>query len=235
MSTNSEVATLSRWRWRGSTAHGYAPESAGWTDRLLSDPAQVRVLPGAHAPAVRLDGRRATNAEVGGSNPLGGTRRERSSTEERRPRHCGTPVPHLARTAPRAKLPRAHATRVRLPPLAPRRDPCSRKHLVRLPGCLPGEAGSIPVGGARPESAWRNWHTRRAQASLLPGSSRSATRSWRNGIRGRSGREGSSRSHDTQHAWVAQLGRGSAFRTHPVRVRIPLQVRRTNKQKGGEP
>jgi hypothetical protein len=23
--------------------------------------------------------------------------------------------------------------------------PCSRKHLVRLPGCLPDEAGSIPV------------------------------------------------------------------------------------------
>ena len=33
----------------------------------------------AYALAVRLDGRRATNAEVGGSNPLGGTRRERSS------------------------------------------------------------------------------------------------------------------------------------------------------------
>src|SRR2546423_10895394 len=43
VSTTSEVATLSRWRWRGSTAHGYAPESAGWTDRLLSDPVQVRV------------------------------------------------------------------------------------------------------------------------------------------------------------------------------------------------
>ena len=87
---------------------------------------------------------------------------------------------------------RSPETRVRLPPLAPR-DPCSRKHLVRLPGCLPGEAGSIPVGGAKTwpmfvsagasgrgmsgrigfdprrqdESAWRNWHTRRAQASLL--------------------------------------------------------------------
>lgn len=98
MSTNSEVATLSRWRWRGSTAHGYAPESAGWTDRLLSDPAQVRVLPGAHAPAVRLDGRRATNAEIGGSNPLGGTRRERGSTEERRPDMPET----------RVQLPRSH-------------------------------------------------------------------------------------------------------------------------------
>ena len=36
-----------------------------------------------------------------------------------------------------------------------RKHHCFRKHLVRLPGCLPGEAGSIPVGSAKPgEARW---------------------------------------------------------------------------------
>ena len=75
---------------------------------------------------------------------------------------------------------------------------CSRKHLARLPGRLPGEAGSIPVGSAtlarlagassrsisgrigfdprrQDESAWRKRYTRRAQTSLSSGfESRSA-------------------------------------------------------------
>jgi hypothetical protein len=101
------------------------------TARLLNEPAQVRILPGAHRPS-RSDwnGRRATNAEIGGSNPPGGATSpsERSSTGERRP-----------------DMPE---TSVQLTPLAPRFHCCSRKHLARLPGRLPGEAGSIPVGSA---------------------------------------------------------------------------------------
>src|SRR5262245_26029185 len=99
----------------------------------------ARTLPGAHAPAVRL---------------------ERTPRYERGDRRFESSRGYGARR--------------------------SRKHLVRLPGCLPGEAGSIPVGGATP-------------------------------------------------AWVAQLGRGGALRPHPVRVRIPPQVRRASKQKGGDP
>jgi hypothetical protein len=50
------------------------------------------------APEVRVDGRRATNAETGGSNPPGGATRERSSTGERRPDmpETGVRLPSLA-------------------------------------------------------------------------------------------------------------------------------------------
>ena len=152
MSTNSQVATLSRWRRRGSTAHGYAPESAGWTDRLLSDPAQVRVLP-AHMPPqsdwtdAALRTRRLEVRILSGVPDASVVEQKNTGHNHSRNLQFRTSRDDADEQSSPAPT-RSPETRVQLPPLAPR-DPCSRKHLVRLPGCLPGEAGSIPVGGAK--------------------------------------------------------------------------------------
>jgi hypothetical protein len=74
--------------------------SSSKRDRAGSNPAGR-----SPAPEVRVDGRRATNAEIGGSNPPGGATRtrERSSTGERRPDmpETGVRLPSLVpRSAP---------------------------------------------------------------------------------------------------------------------------------------
>ena len=66
-----------------------------------------------------------------------------------------TPSARTARVAQQESTGPTSRRRGRNSLRAYRQHPCSRKHLVRLPGCLPGEAGSIPVGGAKPgEARW---------------------------------------------------------------------------------
>ena len=107
-----------------------APASAGWTARLLNEPAQVRILPGAHAPAVRLE--RTPRYERG-------DRRFESSRG-----YEGASVVQQENAGPTCRRRGCNSLRAY-------HNDCSRKHLARLPGRLPGEAGSIPVGGAH---AW---------------------------------------------------------------------------------
>ena len=141
------------------------------------------------SPRRPMDAATATNGGFRGSTPRAGTAPvapERGRSHQRGSVRAAPPA--RAPASKEGRGPTNRETGVRFPQLAPR-DPCSRKHLVRLPGCLPGEAGSIPVDCAtfwpvagasgrgmsgrigfdprrQDESAWRNWHTRRAQASL---------------------------------------------------------------------
>ena len=113
---------------RFESCRAHTPPRSDWTDAALrTRRLEVRILSGVRDASV-------VQQKNAGDNQVQNPGRVRTSREGLR--RASTPAPT-----------RSPETRVRLPPLAPR-DPCSRKHLVRLPGCLPGEAGSIPVGGA---------------------------------------------------------------------------------------
>jgi hypothetical protein len=132
------------------------------TARLLNETAQVRILPGAHLPS-RSDrnGRRATNAETGGSNPPEGAETSASVVQQEnagptcRRRACNSLRSHCDFTAAPVSIWRGYPA-------------VYRARRVRFPS------------GAR-EGAWRNGRRGELKPRPDPGSNPGApTRSWRN-------------------------------------------------------
>ena len=130
--------------------------------RLLSAPPQVRILPLVHSKRMSPSASpaRPPPPQGGdqGSNPCGDASarvhwKDRSSSKRSRvgsnpagrtcPRGPTGRTPRYERGGWRFESSRGYERRAWF------NSDCSRKHLVRLPGCLPGEAGSIPVGGAK--------------------------------------------------------------------------------------